>query len=76
MLTKEDEEELKRVEKVTQSWGEDGRPIQQSGVIDVNPAAHIAESDEQMANAVFDRLKGVLEENNAENRNWLEERFG
>ena len=52
-LDEDDKSEMERVQKVTANWGEDGRPITQSAVVDVDASAHMAESDAEMADAVF-----------------------
>jgi len=62
ILTEDDKTELARVEKITQSWGDDGRPVQQTAELDVDPAAHQAESDAEMADAVFGRLVGKMDD--------------
>ena len=49
IMQQDDKDEMSKVQKATANWGEDGRPIVQSGIIDVNPQEHLQEADAEMA---------------------------
>lgn len=75
-MQQDDKDEMTKVQKATANWGEDGRPIVQSGIIDVNPQEHLEQADAEMAAQIEGHILLRLQEENDKMKTWLEDRFG